>query len=424
MVNNENHEAISLTGKRVVLLLQGGGALGVYQVGAYAALERACNEEHTKVDWVGGISIGAVNAAVIAGPKCGSASTELKKVWDKILSPDYPPYDYQLLWRSLPRVLRDACGWLGELGLKYAEWAWRAFNPAGQTHFFTSRIMNPLENPWCTEWFSPQSPHQLAFYDTGPLRKTLNTHINWDAVNQPAGLWLSLGAARVRDGEVVFFNSFDSKNPRWPRRTISADHVLASGALPPGFSEIQIDGDWYWDGGVSTNTPIEALAEDLTADTTTDTLVFLVDLWDRKGPILRSLDEAIWRQKSIEYGSRKEAVVRVVNKHQLKVEAKRVVRPTCREVCQVMFERPRHDSQPQFSLADADFSRTNYDEILTLGYRDMKSAIEHPDRVLGVGGKYAILYRHGTRGKHRDTDIDYAATQRRERVAGNRGAAA
>jgi NTE family protein len=410
MASNDS-SSLKLDGKRVVLLLQGGGALGAYQVGAYTALEAACQQANNKVEWVGGISIGAVNAAVIAGPMGRDPGTELKQLWDDILSPPFPPYDYGSLWQSLPPFLRF--GWLASLVPKYAGWTWMAFNPFGQPNFFGSRVLNPLENPWVQEWARPLAASELAFYDTEWLRRTLDKHVKWESISQVGATRLSLGAARVRDGEVVFFNSFASQNPDWGPKAIRADHVLASGALPPAFPGISIDGELYWDGGVSSDTPIQELAEDLTADGTRDTIVFLVDLWDRKGAIPRSLDEVLWRQKCIQYGSRKRAAVSVVNTHQLEVEAKQVPR-TKLELCQVMFERSRDDRTAQFSFADADFSRTTYEQMVKLGHDDMQRAIEHPHRVPGVGGPYAVLYRHGTHGKHIETEGKDAAIRERK----------
>ena len=408
MPNNDG-SSLKLDGKRVVLLLQGGGALGAYQVGAYTALEAACQQANNKVGWVGGISMGAVNAAVIAGPMGGDPATELKQLWDEILSPPFPPFDYSSLWQSLPPFLRS--GWLESLVPKYADWTWMAFNPFGQPNFFGSRVLNPLENPWVLEWARPLAASELAFYDTEWLRRTLDKHVKWGSINQDGATRLSLGAARVRDGEVVFFNSFASQNPDWGPKAIRADHVLASGALPPGFPGIWIDGELYWDGGVSSNTPITELEEDLTADS--DTIVFLIDLWDRKGAIPRSLDEVLWRQKCIQYGSRKRAAVSVVNTHQREVELDQVL-PTHLEVCQVMFERSRDDRTAQFSFADADFSRTTYEQMAKLGHEDMRRAIARPHRVPWVGGEYAVLYRHGTHGKHHETDGKYAAIRERK----------
>jgi NTE family protein len=405
-MKNKYSPPLELDGKRVVLFLQGGGALGAYQVGAYKALEAACQQAKNKVEWVGGISIGAVNAAVIAGPMGGDAAKELEQLWDEILSPSFPPSDYNGLWQSLPPFLR--AGWLASLIPKYSDWTWTAFNPFGQPNFFGSRVLNPLQNPWFQEWTGPLAARELAFYDTELLRKTLDKHVNWESINQAGATRLSLGAARVRDGEVVFFNSFTSKKHQdWPRGPITADHVLASGALPPAFPGICIGPELYYDGGVSSNTPIEALAQELKPDHGRDTIVFLIDLWDRKGAIPRTLDEVLWRQKCIQYGSRKEAAVSVVNAYE-KAE-KHKISPSKLKVCQVMFERPRDDSTAQFCFADADFSRTTYKEMVKIGHRDMRRAIEYPYRVLGVGGDYGILYRHGTHGKHRDTDKKYAA---------------
>ena len=231
-----DHDAVSppltLAGKRVVLLLQGGGALGAYQVGAFAALDAACWQANTAIDWVGGISIGAVNAAVIAGPAGGDPSAELRRLWDNILAPEYPPYDFTRLWQSLPAPLRS--GRLAALVPKYADWAWAAFNPFGQPHFFSSRVTDPSQNPWLAQWLRPLDTRELAFYDTGPLRATLDAHVDWNAINQAQVTRLSLGATRVRDGETVFFNSFVSVNPAYPHARIDAGAVLASGALPPG----------------------------------------------------------------------------------------------------------------------------------------------------------------------------------------------
>ena len=235
MPDGEHCFPLKLDGKRVLLLLQGGGALGAYQVGAYTALEEACRKVKNKVEWVGGISIGAINAAVIAGPMGGDAATEVKKLWEEILSPPFPPFDFTGLWQTVPPFLRPG-GWLAPLVPKYAAWTWTAFNPFGQPNFFSSRVLNPLENPCFREWAGPLAPGDLAFYDTESMRKTLGRHVNWKSINRPGGTRLSVGAARVKDGEVVFFNSFKSHNPDWGGPTeITADHVLASGALHPDF---------------------------------------------------------------------------------------------------------------------------------------------------------------------------------------------
>jgi NTE family protein len=399
----ESHPELSLKGKRVVLLLQGGGALGAHQVGAFKALNEACNSAGNKIAWVGGISIGAINAAVIAGPRSGDAGEELERLWEEILSPAFPPFDFNGFWQLLPLPFR--CSRLAPLEPKYWNWIWESCGPVGQGNFFASRLFFP----WTLQWLRPLVPDELANYDTSPLRSTLNGHIDWDAINRAECTWLSLGATRVTDGEVEFFNSFDS--PRWgEKRVIGVEHVLASAALPPAFPPIRIDGELYWDGGVSSNTPIEAFSGEL-ARGKEDTIVFLVDLWDRKGEVPQSMDEVMWREKSIRYGSRKRAAEWVVERHQDRAERAQWTRqavPARLDVYQVMFERRPGDRAPQFSFSDADFSRTTFETMRGLGYEDMRRALQHPRPVLGLDGEYAALYRHGTYGKHRETDRAYA----------------
>jgi NTE family protein len=406
----KNGDRLSLRDKRVVLLLQGGGALGAYQVGTYDALDEACRAAGNRIDWVGGISIGAINAAVIAGPKCGDSSRELANLWEEILSPAELPFDFSGLWGGVQPAFRFS--WLAALAPKYWNWIWQAWGPIGQPDFFTARFFYP----WLLQWFCPLTQDQLANYGTGSLGETLNRHVDWGAINRLGGTKLSLGATGVTNGEVRFFNSFDS--PKWgAKRTIRARHVMASAALPPAFPPITIDGEPYWDGGLSSNTPVEELAEDLTREEG-DTIVFLIDLWDRKEALPRSMDEVMWRQKSIQFGSRKRAAVSVVNKHELEVQAGRVP-PTLLEVCQVMFERPRDDRNPRFSFSDADFCRATFQETYDLGYEDMAYVLEHREPVCGVGGQYAVLYRHGTYGKHWETDRKHADAWRREQERRN-----
>jgi len=224
--------SLSLNNKRVALFLQGGGALGAYQVGAFTALAEACKNVHNTVSWVGGISIGAVNSAVIAGAKSRDPVAELKQVWNEILN---QPADFISLWKLLPPYFKFSR--LSSLIPKYADFLCTAFNPLGKPHFWTSRLYNPWEDPLILQWLRPLKASELSFYDTEPLRQMLNKHVDFDSINGKNGPWLSLGATRVIDGELVFFNSFIEP--------ISAQHVLASGALPPGFPGITVDGEVY-----------------------------------------------------------------------------------------------------------------------------------------------------------------------------------
>jgi NTE family protein len=445
---------VELENKRIVLLLQGGGALGAYQVGAFRALAAKLGER--KVDWVGGISIGAVNAAVIAGPKAypGEKPDPVKRLIDlwanDLAEPRLPPWDFTAPWSWLARAMPTLSRWTeplttrcesmarvlppfpyARLAAKWWNWSRLAFGWRGKANFFSSRVLTPW-NPWFLQWWRPLSPGQLAFYDTEPLRKTLEKHVDFDAINGANGkekvTRLSLGAARVRTGEVVFFEN----EPRVgePRcRKIRSDHVLASGALPPafppilvedeGFEDAKSDNAWYWDGGVSSNTPIEWLIDELLPKPgEKPTIVFLIDLWDRKGPMPTSMDEACWRQKSIEYGSLRDAAKRAVMAARLKRRAQpqSEAHPPRLEVFQLLLEWSA--AEPQFAFADADFSRASLDELLVRGEEDMAAALAAPYQVSVMDGRHldqetleaeqddceVVLYRYGRCNKHTLTD--------------------
>ncbi len=406
--------SIDFKDKRVVLLLQGGGALGGYQVGAYEALEEALSDGgRSGVDWVGGISIGAVNAAVIAGPKHPSptASAELNNLWHDIVSPPYPPFDYTKVFETPVHYC-----WLQPLIAKYWNWSSAAFGPLGQGNFFSPR---PAWYPWFSQWFGPSQVEQLGCYDTTPLHDTLNEHVNWSQINE-AGKnkerRLLLGVTSVTDGELRFLDSFAApvakrQHEKFIPVTMSADCVRASGAIPPSFPPVRIGDDTYFDGGVSSNTLITELQDEFT---TKDTIVFLLDLWDRKGQVPQSMDEVMWRQKCIQFGSRKQAAESVVERHQMRARyAKNDEPQTKLEVCQVMFES---NDPSQFGFSDADFSAETFEKMHNLGRRDMQRMLEHPDRVEVEGAtapitdtqSYAALYRVGTLDKHRRTDRELA----------------
>jgi NTE family protein len=379
---------LNLKDSRIVLLLQGGGALGAYQVGAHRALAERC-----RVDWVAGISIGAINASVIAGHKGDDASSELESLWNDLLSPQIPPFD-DALWSGILHGWPPSFTRLQTLLPKYASWTWTAFSPAGQPGFFSSRVLDPAGNPWFLQWLRPLYRDELSFYDTTPLRITLDSHVRWSKLDGNGPVRLSVGAARVRDGEVVFFDSHDGP--------LAAEHVMASGALPPAFPPVCVEGEWYFDGGVSNNTPIEVLEDKLIADTDQNTVVFLIDLWDRKNNVMpRTFDELVWRQKAIQYGSRKKAAETVIRNFEHHSSFNGASHPRL-DVVQVMLENP--DGDPQFAFSDADFSRSTFNKLRAQGYRDMNRAIDCPERVGALGGDSAALYRYGSEGKHWNTD--------------------
>ncbi len=235
----------------VVLVLQGGGALGAFQAGVYEAMI----DLGIELDWVAGISIGAVNAAIIAGNPRDQAVGKMREFWDGVSS----------AMPSLPTADND---WAREWAHMVAAGQVMAFGVPG---FFTPRFPPPM-------FAERQTPEAVSFYDTAPLVETLNRLVDWDRVNN-GNVRLSVGAVAVETGN---FRYFDTKVD-----TIDARHILASGALPPGLPPVEIDGCWYWDGGLVSNTPLEHVV-DAAKD---DMLVFQVDLFPRAG-----IGRTIWKK--------------------------------------------------------------------------------------------------------------------------------
>jgi NTE family protein len=248
-----------------VVVLQGGGALGSYQAGVFQAL----NASEFRPDWVAGISIGAINAALVAGNPPERRIERLREFWDLASS--------SLL---MPEVITSEAlrPWFTELS---AGWI-AAFGVPG---FFAPRFPPPLLQP-------PGTPAAVSFYDTTPLRETLERLVDFDLIND-RGVRLSLGATHVASGDFCYFDS------RYQR--IGPEHVMASGALPPGFPPVEIEGEFYWDGGLVSNTPLQYV---LDQETQRDLLVFQVDLFNARGELPRTLMQADERQKDIRFSSR------------------------------------------------------------------------------------------------------------------------
>ena len=229
----------------VVLVLQGGGARGAFQAG----VDEALIELGIELDWVAGISIGAVNAAIIAGNERDQAVGKMREFWEGVSS----------ALPSLPTVDND---WAREWTHMAAAGQVAAFGVPG---FFTPRFPPPA-------LAARQTPEAVSFYDTAPLAATLDRLVDWDRVNN-GKVRLSVGAVAVETGN---FRYFDTK-----LETLDARHILASGALPPGLPPVEIDGTWYWDGGLVSNTPLEHVVEAANEDM----LVFQVDLFPaRRSP--------------------------------------------------------------------------------------------------------------------------------------------
>jgi len=252
---------------RIALVLQGGGSLGAYQAGVYQAL----HEHGLTPDWVVGTSIGAINAAIIAGNKRGNCLARLKEFWDRVGHGDAfdmgrvsdPARQFNIRMSTLDTVVRGVPG------------------------FFAPRGLHPFPLGM------PVDPEQASFYDTTPLVKTLRELVDFDYLNKADGMRLTVEAVKVSCGRrAVFDNS---------RQAIGPEHIMASGALPPGFPGVRIDGELYWDGGLFSNTPLETVLDD---EPRIDTLCFMVDLWSASGDEPTTIDEVATRQKDVMYASR------------------------------------------------------------------------------------------------------------------------
>jgi NTE family protein len=254
--------------ERVALVLQGGGALGSYQAGVYEAMHEAGLEP----DWLAGVSIGAVNAAIIAGNRPDRRLDRLRSFWERITD--------RRIWPFAPdgddlRKARNQQSALATLTF-------------GTPGFFRPNAVNP--------WLAPRgAAAATAFYDTAPLRQTLEELVEWDLLAEAGGHpRLAVGAVNVRDGNFQYFDS--------ARMRLAPEHVMASGALPPGLPMVKVAGEWFWDGGLVSNTPLQYLLED-EADGR-DSLVFQVDLFPARGPLPRDMEEVLGREKDIRFSSR------------------------------------------------------------------------------------------------------------------------
>jgi NTE family protein len=250
---------------RIALVFQGGGALGAYQAGVYEALHEADIEP----DWVSGVSIGAINSAIIAGNPRELRLERLRAFWERVTSRE--------LWPLAPdgdmfRKARNAASAFMTMML-------------GQPGFFTPR----LTNPWLA---AVGAKDATSYYDTEPLRDTLRELVDFERINRRETRF-SVGAVNVRSGNFLYFDNHDA--------TIGPEHIMASGALPPAFPMTQIGTDFYWDGGIVSNTPLQHVLEN---DGVCNMLVFQVDLFSSRGLLPRDIQSVMARHKDIAYASR------------------------------------------------------------------------------------------------------------------------
>ncbi|MDN4999280.1 DUF3734 domain-containing protein [Bradyrhizobium sp. GCM10027634] len=311
----------------VALVLQGGGALGAYQAGVYEGL----HEAGIRPNWLAGISIGALNAAIIAGSPEDQRVARLREFWETICASPAGWPAGEGLADSLPfafdlRSMHNAMS------------AMRALFH-GQPGFFKPRFPSPLWSP-----FSGDSA--TSYYDTTPLKQTLERLVDFDRLNSGEAR-VSVGAVNVRTGNLTYFDTDE--------RRLEPKHFMASGALPPGFPAVEIEGEHYWDGGVVWNTPLSRIL----SSESRDTLTFQVDLWSARGRVPHDMMEVQSRQKDIQYSSR----TRAITDQALRMQK-------MRQALQRAIERlPQSAMQDPEMLAIADMASRRTHNIIHLIYQ-------------------------------------------------------
>jgi NTE family protein len=260
--------------ERVALVLQGGGALGAYQAGVFQAIHEASLDIH----WISGASIGAINGALIAGNPPERRVERLLEFWETITRPSIKFADtswFSDLW------------WPGNEKARY--WTNRVSAFATMLHgvpdFFSPRPMPPINSV-------AKSPEGVSYYDTAPLKATLGRLVDFDLINRRT-MQFGVGATNVRTGAPIYFDNLE--------RTITVEHVMASASLPPGFPPTKIGGEYYWDGGVVSNTPMQCVID---SSPRYSGLVFQVDLWDSNGEVPLDIPSANLRATEIHSASR------------------------------------------------------------------------------------------------------------------------
>lgn len=348
--------------EQTVLLLQGGGALGSYQAGVYQALAEA--DLHP--DWVAGISIGAVNAALIVGNPPEKRVEKLREFWEAVsTSPLGVPHLSSI--NITNDVVHRFVNQTRALGIMMF----------GAPHFFTPRLLSPVF------WPSP-SVDQLSFYDVAPLKATLERLVDFDRLNGGA-VRFSVGAVNVKTANFIYFDSTTHR--------IGPEHIIASGSLPPGFPATEIDGEYYWDGGLVSNTPLQWV---LDSRPRLDTLAFQIDLWSARGELPLNLGDAEVRLKEIQFSSRTRAAtdhyqraqkLRIAFASLLKdipaelrdrPEVKTLAAEADEKVCnivQLIYNAKNYEGIAK----DYEFSRRTMEEHWAAGYEDVVRAISHPE---------------------------------------------
>lgn len=331
---------------QIVLVFQGGGALGAYQAGVYQALHDRKVEPH----WVIGTSIGAINGAIIAGNRPENRMARLTQFWNGVASHGIEAASW----------LPGLANWLRDL----------ATVTQGVPSFFTPQL-----TCWAGIQARVRPPDRAAFYSTGPLRETLSSLVDFDYLNQKTTR-LTVGAVNVQSGRMRYFSNRDAP--------MDVEHLMASAAFPPGFPAVELEGESYWDGGIYSNTPLEAVLDDRPRR---DSVIFSVQLWPSSGPEPESILQVMSRQRDIQYSSRAEShlarqkqihrlrhVIRELGRHipeekRNAPEVQELLTWGCGTTMQVLeLDAPAFDNDDL--NRDIDFSSTSIKRRWLAGYED------------------------------------------------------
>jgi NTE family protein len=371
-----------------IALLKGGGALGAYQGGVYEALAEADLDP----DWVAGISIGAINAALVAGNPPETRVDRLPQFWQLVTSP-HPQWltgetpgarnkRASLIDVWAPLATTALWGYAGNFpspgdaarGLLNQWSAGRALF-SGAAGFFAPRPLTP--------WLWPEGTIEAtSYYDTNLLKATLERLIDFDRINSDATR-LSVGAVNVRTGNFVYFDTTTHR--------IGPEHVMASGALPPGFPAVEIDGEHYWDGGLISNTPLRWVVD---ARPQRDTLAFQVDLWSSRGQFPRNMPHVATRQKEIQFSSRtraasdrfkemqclRNALAHLIEKLPPELAASpecAVLRPFAERKVWNLVQLIYRSKEYEGDSKDYEFSRQSMEDHWRAGYHDTVRTLRH-----------------------------------------------
>ena len=348
--------------KSIALLLQGGGALGAYQAGVYEKLV----ESGVEPTWIAGISIGAINSAIIAGNPSQDRVAKLREFWN--LVSDAGDNGWSDNWSALLTgdMSRE---WINQLS------AGRIM-ARGVAGFFEPRLPPP--------YLLPNGGGATSYYDTSPLKPTLERLVDFDRINAKE-MRFSVGAVNVRTGNFAYFDN--------ETHVIRPEHVMASGALPPAFDAVEIDGEFYWDGGLVSNTPLDWV---LSSRSGLDTLVLQVDLWSARGMLPADFAGVAVRMKEVQFSSRTRAATDAFGKVQelraafnellAQMPPELAATPQARllaqasdpavyNIVQLVYRSATYEGQ----VKDFEFSRRTMEEHWRAGYDDATVTLSHPE---------------------------------------------